>query len=108
MTPTEFYRSDDLNEFQRSCLERMLALLNHLGVEKYGIELEGVGERYAILRIHGMTTRLDAYVYSDEAGFYQGEQWLIWESQDYPEGHLLCETFLEALERALRTSFPDS
>ena len=44
---------------------------------------------------------LRIYLYEDEAGFYIGENWRIWEAQDFNDADTLCREFLKDLEQVL-------
>jgi hypothetical protein len=51
--------------------------------------------------VPGARPALEIYLYDDEAGFFLGGEWRIWESADYSSLANLESEFLASLARAL-------
>ena len=66
----------------------------------FEVEVSGLRDRYYRLRItdERLSERLEIYVYEDEAGFFTGNVWEIWERCDYDTPEQLRAEFVQALE----------
>lgn len=91
---------EQLSSFQRECLQMVEEALGRRGFSGTS-KTSGVHENYIVLLVRATDPALEIYIYNDEAGFFQGKKWRIWETQDFPEPEKLKEAFLAALTDAL-------
>lgn len=99
---------DELSSFQRECLsmvEETLRCRNLVGDARI---VSGVQETYVVLKVSAAKPALEIYIYNDEAGFFQGQRWRVWESPDFSEPENLRTRFLAALTDALDSIVPRS
>ena len=93
--------SSCLSNFQVECTQRALKVL-----ERFGVTVEqtrsGVHEEYIVISAPRQRPRLEIFIYTNEAGFFYGKSWYIWESQDYPRVKDLMKEFLAGLEEKLK------
>lgn len=91
-----------LTPFQFQCTSEVARLLRERDFSFRREQVEGEEENYLIFNVESNAPRpLKVYVYEDEAGFFLGERWHVWETQDYEEPQELMSAFLEGLRSAI-------
>lgn len=84
-----------LNEFQRQCEARLVALLAKEGAVLVDRAVQGVSESYIVATISG--TELHVWIYEDEAEVSGGEIDYRFERQDYDTQEALMKDFLDTV-----------
>lgn len=92
-----------LSPFQSRCAVEVERLLgeNDLSFDRQYVM--GREESYLVFEVE-TTGTLKIYVYDDEAGFFLGKRWHIWEAPDYEESQELLDAFLDGLRSAIKKS----
>ncbi|MEM7051492.1 MAG: hypothetical protein AAF604_17630 [Acidobacteriota bacterium] len=86
-----------INRFQELCSRDVDSLLDEGGLDYSRNLVEGDSESYMVYKVGG-GERIEVYIYEDEAGFYFGDDWYVFEAQDYPSLDLLRRSFFERLK----------
>ena len=98
----------ELTPFQVQCQRRVEEILHSHELHFSKTAVEGEEEDYLVLDVRVPSgTKLQVYVYEDEAGFFEGGEWHIWEKPDHSDADLV-ERFLEGLRYAIRRNSASS
>jgi hypothetical protein len=92
-------RPPGLTPFQFRCASEVARVLGEQGLSFSREQVEGEEESYFVFRVQPSAPEpLQIYVYEDEAGFFLGKRWHIWETQDYDTPQGLMNAFLDGLQ----------
>ena len=83
-------------------------LASGIGIAAKRQLIRGETEAYYILGLTREETRLKVYIYLDEAGFYQGEVWHMYERCDFDSPEQLQRSVLSDLKGRLTSDGPTS
>jgi hypothetical protein len=98
-----------LTPFQFQCASEVAQLLRKQDLSFRREQIEGKGESYFIFSaVSRLASPLKIYVYEDEAGFFLGERWHIWETPDYETPQALMSSFLAGLQSTIEELLKES
>ena len=85
-------------DFQEHMVAAVEKLASEIGIAIEHQLIRGEDESYYLLVLTRQKTRLDVYVYLDEAGFLEGEDWHMYERWDYDSPEQLQQSVLSDLK----------
>jgi len=86
--------------FQDQLVGSLEKLADDIGASWHSRAVRGE-EEYIVVKLARGKTTLDVYVYLDEAGFYKGEEWHMYEQCDFDSPDALKTSILSDLAKAL-------
>lgn len=97
-----------VSPFRSKCASEVAQLLREEDLPFQREQVEGKEESYSVFKVDAATPEpLKIYIYEDEAGFFLGERWHIWETPDYDTPQGLMNAFLDGLRSVLAESTVD-
>ena len=92
----------DISPFRFQCVKEVARLLREEDLPFHQEQVEGREESYSVFRVESTNREpLKIYVYEDEAGFFAGKRWHIWETPDYDTSQGLMSAFLDGLRSTI-------
>ena len=95
-------------DFQEHLVAAVEKLASEIGIAAERQLMRGETENYYILVLTRQETRLEVYVYLDEAGFWEKEDWHMYERWDYDSPKQLQRSVLSDLKDSLTSDGPTS
>jgi len=91
-----------ISPFRLQCVKEVARLLREEDLPFHQEQVEGREESYSVFRVESTIRKpLKIYVYEDEAGFFAGEHWHIWETPDHDTPQGLMSAFLDGLRSTI-------
>ena len=85
-----------VTEFQARCRGALVRVLEDSTVN-YSFEYaQGKKDSYLVYDLAVERRQIKVYIYGDEAGFFVGKKWFVFEAQSYPDPETLITHFTEA------------
>lgn len=92
---------EDLTEFQVECLKAVEDFLRSKKIPFRTEWTRGERENYLVIHPHTNSSNIVIYLYLDEAGFYNNQEWIIFETPDFDTPQQIIEALLKDLRRWL-------
>ena len=88
-------------DFQQRMTAAVEALATEVGILTKLQHVEGETESYCILELLRTTPSIKVYVYTQEAGFFEGNDWHIYERCDFDSPEELVRTLVSDMRSRL-------
>lgn len=94
---------ENMTNFQKKCIKEVIYTLAEYGLGEVHPQLRGNKEKYYLISLDLGKSKIELYVYEDEAGIMlEDNRWIIFEKPDYKSDDKLINDFIVKLKGLLQ------